>query len=137
MQASAFLAFHGLSGNQVTDVNHVAKLTKFTGCLTTLEEAFGFFIQDVQSVPGTDEADIATDNTYVCFHNLVHFLHALGDKYQFFRIHGTFGIPFRDVFVTFIAVHHAQGVLGCSVGIYHGFNQGVGCQSVASMKAGT
>ena len=96
MQSSAFLSFHRLTGNQVTDVNHVAKFAKFAGSFATLEEALGFFVQDVQTIPGADEADIASDDTDIGFHDLVYFLHALGDEYQFFRIHGSFCIPFGE-----------------------------------------
>ena len=106
MQASAFLAFHRLSGYQVTDVNHIAEFAKFAGCFATLEETFRFFIQDVQTVPGTDEADVATDNAHVSFHYLIHFLHALGDEYSFFGILRTLGIPLRKIFIEFITIDH-------------------------------
>ena len=44
MQSTAFLAFHSLSGNQVTYVNHITQFTDFAGSLDTFEQTFCFFV---------------------------------------------------------------------------------------------
>lgn len=56
VKAAAFLAFHCLAGDQVTDVDHVTQFAQFFGCLAALEEAFRLFVQDVQAVPGAGQA---------------------------------------------------------------------------------
>ena len=85
MQSAAFLAFHCLAHNQIADIHHIAQFTDFSGSDTTFEQAFSLFVDNVQSVPGTFQAKVAADNTYLRTLNLIHFLHALCDEYHFFR----------------------------------------------------
>ena len=62
MQPATFLTFHCLTGDQVTDVDHVTQFTQFFGGLATFEEAFRLFVQDVQAVPGAGQAGVAANN---------------------------------------------------------------------------
>ena len=65
MQSAAFLAFHCLAHNQIADIHHIAQFTDFSGSDTTFEQAFSLFVDNVQSVPGTFQAKVAADNTYI------------------------------------------------------------------------
>ena len=123
MQSAAFLAFHCLAHNQIADIHHIAQFTDFSGSDTTFEQAFSLFVDNVQSVPGTFQAKVAADNTYIRTHNLVHFFHTLRDEHHFFRRTGSFIVPFGNIFIIRILIDHLQTVLGGSVGIYDCFYQ--------------
>ena len=107
MQPATFLTFHCLTGDQVTDVDHVTQFTQFFGGLATFEEAFRLFVQDVQAVPGAGQAGITADDADIRFHDLVHFFHALGDQYAFFGGNRTFIVPFGDVGIEVVAFEDA------------------------------
>ena len=43
MQATGFFALQGLSGNQITHIDHIAQFTDILGGLYAFEEVFGLF----------------------------------------------------------------------------------------------
>ena len=134
MQASTLFTFHSLFCDEITHIDHVAQFAQLAGSLATLEQPFGFFIEDVQSVPCTYQPGITADNTNVCFHDLVNFLHTLGNQYTFFIGDGSFVVPFGDIFVKVITFQYTERMFGGSVGIYNRFYQRVGSQTVASVQ---
>ena len=113
MKPSALFSFHGLTGNQVTYVNHVTELTNLSGSFYTFEQTFCFFVQNVQTVPGTYHTQVAPNDTYLGFHDLVHLFHTLGNQDTFFIADGTFCIPFRNIFIEIVTVEYAEGMFGC------------------------
>ena len=85
MQSAAFFAFHCLTHNQISYVDHITQFANLSGGYAAFEQAFSFFVNDIQSVPGTFQTKVAADTTYLSTHNLVDFLHALRDQYHLFR----------------------------------------------------
>ena len=134
MQASTLFAFHSLFCDEITHIDHVAQFAQLAGSFATLEQPFGFFIEDVQSVPCTYQPGITADNANVCFHDLVNFLHTLGNQYTFFIGDGSFVVPFGDIFVKVITFQYTERMFGGSVGIDNRFYQRVGSQTVASVQ---
>ena len=51
MKTATFLALDSLTGDEITDVYHVAKLADVTACLNMLEQVFGLFVEKVETVP--------------------------------------------------------------------------------------
>lgn len=136
VQSAAFLALHGLAGNQVSYVNHVAQFAKLAGGLAALEQFFRLLVKNIQAVPCAGQAGVAADDAYIGFHNLVHFLHALRNEHTLFVGDGALVVPFGDVFVEIITFQYAQRMLGGCIGINYRFNQRVGSQAVAAVKTG-
>ena len=65
MQSAAFFAFHCLTHNQISYVDHITQFANLSGGYAAFEQAFSFFVNDIQSVPGTFQAKVAADNTYI------------------------------------------------------------------------
>lgn len=123
MQSTAFLAFHSLTSNKVAHVYHVTELAYFTRSFYTLKQTLCLFVQYIQTVPSTNQTYIASYNTYVSFHYLVYFLHALGNQDTLFIVHRALSIPFWNIFIKVVTVYYAQRMLCCSIGINYRFNQ--------------
>ena len=66
VQSATFLALHGLAGNQVSYVNHVAQFAKLAGGLAALEQFFRLLVKNIQAVPCTGQAGVAADDAYIC-----------------------------------------------------------------------
>lgn len=64
VQSAAFLALHGLAGNQVSYVNHVAQFAKLAGGLAALEQFFRLLVKNIQAVPCAGQAGVAADDAY-------------------------------------------------------------------------
>ena len=56
VQSATFLALHGLAGNQVSYVNHVAQFAKLAGSLAALEQFFRLLVKNIQAVPCAGQA---------------------------------------------------------------------------------
>ena len=52
MQSAAFFAFHRLTHNQISYVDHITQFANLSGGYAAFEQAFSFFVNDIQSVPG-------------------------------------------------------------------------------------
>ena len=85
MQSTAFLAFHSLTHDEITHIDHVTQFADLFGGYATLEQAFRLFIKDVQTIPCAFEPEVAADDTHVGTHYLVYLFHALGNQYHLFR----------------------------------------------------
>ena len=59
VQAAAFLAFHGLAGDEVAHVDHVAQLADVLGGLHTFEELFRLFVKQIQTGSDAFQAQVA------------------------------------------------------------------------------
>ena len=53
MQTSALFALQGLTGDQITDVDHVSQLADVLAGFALLEQLLCFFIEQIKSVPCT------------------------------------------------------------------------------------
>ena len=49
VQSAALLAFEGLAGDEVTDVDHVAEFADVLCRLDALEQVFGLFVEQVET----------------------------------------------------------------------------------------
>ena len=45
VQSSGFLAFEGLSGDEIADIDHIAQLADVACRSDSLEEVFGLFVE--------------------------------------------------------------------------------------------
>ena len=59
VQAAAFLALHGLAGDEVAHVDHVAQLADVLGGLHTFEELFRLFVKQIQTGSDAFQAQVA------------------------------------------------------------------------------
>ena len=106
MQSATLLTLHCLTHNQITHIHHITQFADFSGRYATFEQAFSLFVDNIESVPGTFQTEVAADNTYIRTHNLVHFLHTLRNEHHFFRRTGSFVIPFGNIFIIRILIDH-------------------------------
>ena len=81
VQASTLLTLEGPARNQITHVDHVAELANVLRGFDALEEALCLLIEHVETVPGTVQAQVRADDAHIVRHNLIDFLHALGDEH--------------------------------------------------------
>ena len=136
MQASALLAFNGLPGDEIAHIDHVSQFTDITTGLDAFEQSFGFFIEHIQTVPGTLKSQVASHNAHIIAHHLSHFLHALSDEHFFLVGHRALIIPFRNIFVEHIFADMLQTVFCCRIGIDHSLDERIAGQTVAAMQTG-
>ena len=136
VQTAALLALHGLAGDQVAHVDHVAQFAYLLIGLHALEEVFGLFVEQVQTFPRTTQTQVAAYDAYVGGHDLAHLAHVLCDQHALFVRERTLVVPFGHRLVPIVCIYHAQAVTRCRVGIYHSLYQRVAGQSVAAMQAG-
>ena len=134
MQTPTLLAFHRLASDQITDIDHVTQLAYLLIGLDAFEQIFGLFVQQIQTFPCTAQTQIRTHDTDICGHDLSYFLHILRNQYPFFVTERSLIVPCRDLGVEVVLVDHAEAVFGSRVGIDHGFNQTVRCQTVTTMQ---
>jgi len=123
VEAAALFAFEGPAGDEIADINHVAQLADVAAGLDTLEEALGLFVEHVETVPGTVQAQVAAYDAYVVGHDLVDLADGLGDEYFLLVGHRTLVVPFGDAVVPVVEVDVLQGVLGSGVGIDDGLDE--------------
>jgi hypothetical protein len=134
VQPAALFALDGLAGDEIADVDHVAEFADVLGGFDPLEEFFGLFVEQVETCPGTFEAEVAAYNAYVVRHDLTYFFLVLRNEHFFFVGHGAVVVPFRDGVVESVGVDMADGVGCCFVGIDYGLDEGVARQTVAAMQ---
>ncbi len=123
VQSAALFALQGPTGDEIAHINHVAQLTDVARGLHALKEAFGLFIQHIQTVPGTVQAQIAAYDADIVGHDLVDLAHRLRDKHLLLVGHGTLVVPFGHMVVPVVQVDMLQRVLGSCIGIDHRFDQ--------------
>ena len=134
MKTATFLALDGHTGDEITYIDHVAQLAEILAYLHTLEEVFCLFIQQVETIPGTLQAQVTSHDSHIVAHAFAHFLDALGDEHLLFIGHGTLIIPCRHLVVEVVFIHMLNTVLGCCICINDGLDEGVARQTVAAMK---
>ncbi len=81
VETTALLALDSHAGDEITYVDHVAKLAKLLAHLHTLEEVLGLLIEQVETVPGTLQSEVASHDAHIVAHAFAHFLDALGDEH--------------------------------------------------------
>ena len=81
VETTALFALYRHAGDEITHVDHVAKLAELLAYLDTLEEVLGLLVQQVESVPGTFQSEVAAHDAHVVAHAFAHFLDALCDEY--------------------------------------------------------
>ena len=136
VQAATLLAFEGLAGDEVADVDHVAEFADVLCRLDALEQVFGLFVEQVQTFPGSVQAQVAAHNADVGGHDLSDFFHVLCDEHLLFVRHCSFVVPFGHCVVELVLVDDAERVTGGCVGIDNGFDERVRGQAVAAVQTG-
>ena len=131
VQSAAFLALHGLAGNQVSYVNHVAQFADVARGLYALEQFFGLLVEYVQACPGALQSQVGAHYANVVRHGLPHFLHVLRHEHLFLVRHRTLVVPFGYVVIEVILV---DGVACGLVGVDHGLDERVAGQAVAAVQ---
>ena len=97
VKTTALLTLDSHTGNEITYIDHVAELAEFLAHLDTLEEILGLFVKKVEAVPGTLQAEVATNDTYVVAHAFAYLLDALGNQYLLLVGQATLVVPGRNL----------------------------------------
>ena len=134
VKTTALLALDSHAGDEVTYIDHVAKLAELLAYLHTLEEVLGLLIEQVEAIPCSLQAEVAAHDAYIVAHAFAHFLHALGNQYLLLIGQGALVIPCWYLVVEVVLVYMLQAVLGCCVGINHCLDEGVAGKAVATMQ---
>ena len=134
VQSAALLALDGLARDEIAHVDHVAQFAEVGGGFDALEEFFGLLVEQVQTRPGAFQAQIAAHNAHVARHDLPHLFGVLGDEDFLFIGECALVVPFGHAVVEGIFVQVCERVACGCLGIDHGFEQGVGCQAVATVQ---
>lgn len=104
MESTALLPLYGLARDEVSHVNHVSELTDVAGGLHTFEEGLGLLVEQVETVPGALQAEVAAHYSDVVRHYLAHLLDALGDEHFLLVGHSSLVVPFRHIGVERVRV---------------------------------
>ena len=83
------------------------------------------------------ETKVAAYDADIVGHNLVDLAHTLSDEHFLLVGHCALVVPLRHLIIEVIEVDVLQRVLSGSIGIDDSLDEGVGSQSVATMKAST
>ena len=126
MEATALLTFYRPAGDEVADVDDVTQLADVLACLDTLEEGFRLLIDEVETVPGTLQAKVGTDDAHVVCHDLVDFLDALCDEHTLLVGHRPLVIPLRNVGVKGIFIDMFERMACRRLRIDHRLDERVG-----------
>lgn len=65
VQATALLAIECLTHDEIAHIDHVAQLANIASGLHTLIEVFGFFKNQVKSIPSSLESQVTTHNAHI------------------------------------------------------------------------
>lgn len=65
MKSTAFLSLDGKASDEVSHIDHIAKLADVLCSLYTLEELFGFFVKNVQTGPCSAQTEVRTHDAYI------------------------------------------------------------------------
>ena len=136
VETTALLALDSHASDEITYVDHVAKLAKLLAHLDTLEEILGLFVKKVETVPGTLQTEVAANDAHIVAHAFAHPLNALGNQYLLLVGQGTLVVPGRNLLVEIIFIYMLQTVLGSSLGINHSLDERVAGKTVATMQTG-
>ena len=136
MKTTALLALNSHTGDEITYIDHVAELAEILAYLHTLEEILGLFVKQVEAVPGTLQAEVATNDTYIVAHAFAYLLDALGNQNLLLVGHGTLVVPCRNLLIEVVFIYMFQTVLGSSLGINHSLDKRVAGKTVATMQTG-
>jgi hypothetical protein len=97
MQPLTLLSRLGHLNNEITNIDEIAQFAEFLGKFGSFVEVLGFFIDNFQAIEGPLKAEFGTNDAHIIGHDLLDFLHVLGDEYHFLGIAGTGLIPIRDI----------------------------------------
>ena len=137
VKASRLFAFEGLAHHKICYVDDVAKFAELACWLGATEEVFGLFVEDVETIPGTLEAKVASYDANIITHDEVDFSLALCDEHHLVGMLSAFVVPVGHIVAEVVAIDQRFGMSLGSVGIDHSLDQRVGGESVAAMQAGT
>ena len=65
VKTTAFLSLDGKASDEVSHIDHIAKLADILCRLYTLEELFGFFVKNVQTGPCSAQTEVRTHDAYI------------------------------------------------------------------------
>lgn len=102
--------------------------------LHTFEEGLGLLVEQVETVPGALQAEVAAHYSDVVRHYLAHLLDALGDEHFLLVGHSSLVVPFRHIGVERVRVDSLERMAGCSVGIDDSLDERVAGQTVTAMS---
>ena len=77
---------------------------------------------------------VASNNSDIGAHDLIHFLDVLSDEDFLLVRHRAFVVPFRHFVIVVVLVDDFQRVLGCCVGIDDSFDERVAGQTIAAVQ---
>ena len=126
VETTTLLALNGPTGDEVADIDHVTQFTDVLAGFHTLEQGFGLFVQQVETVPGSLQAQVAAYDADIIGHDLTDFLDTLRDEHMLLVGKGALIIPFGNAGVVGLFIDMLQGMTGSGFGINDGFNQRVG-----------
>lgn len=123
VKSPAFFSVHSLSHDKISGVDHVPQFAYLFGGFTAFEEAFGFFIQNIEPVPCPFKPQVGANDTYIGTHDLSDFFDALSDKYHFFGRLCPLVVPFGNVLLIGEVIDYFKTMFGCGIGINDSFDQ--------------
>ena len=65
VEAATLLTLQGPAGDEITHIDHVAQFADVLRRLDALEEALGLFVEHIETVPGTVEAQVEIGRAHV------------------------------------------------------------------------
>ena len=125
VEASRLVALHCLTHNQVAHIYYIAQLANLSTHLARLEELLGLLIENVESVPGAVQTQIAADYSHVCAHDFAHFLGTLRDEHHLLGVLRALVVPLGDILAEGVLVDVLHAVLCSCIGIYNSLNERV------------
>src|SRR5574344_898427 len=137
MQSATFFTFQCATGDEITDMNHIAEFADVTTGFYTFEESFSLLIEHIQTVPCTVQTQVTAHDAHIVGHNLSHFPYALSNQHLLLIGHRSLIIPFRYGLIIVILFCMFDGVFGSSIRIDYSLYQGVACQTVATVQTST
>jgi len=139
VQAATLLALQCLARDQVADVDHVAQLADVSRRLHALEQVLRLFVEQVETLPGAAQTQVAADDADVGRHDLAHLPRVLRDEHFLLVRHRSLVVPLRHALVEVVLVDDGQRVFGSRIRIDHRLDERVRRKTVAPVqsRAGT
>ena len=65
MEPSTLLALQGPASDEITHIDHVTQFADILRRLDALEEALSLFIEHIETIPGTMQAQVGTHDAHI------------------------------------------------------------------------